>query len=79
MIVLGKWDKDGLKMPREKSFSWLMSNYGQEDEKVDCERCGYSLSKKVYMYRHSLPVACPKCGTFMRGFVMKEAKRYGST
>lgn len=78
-MVLGKWDRDGLGMPREKSFSWLMTGYGQTNEKVTCERCGYTISREVYMQRYSLPLACPKCRTFMRGFVTKEAERYGST
>lgn len=66
--MLGNWDREGLNAPRERWFCWLILNYGQEDEQAECERCGATISKSAYGYRHSLPLVCPNCRTKMRGF-----------
>lgn len=66
--MLGKWDREGLDVPRERWFCWLILDYGQEDERAECEHCGATMSKSVYGYRHSLPLVCPNCRTKMRGF-----------
>lgn len=61
----------------EKMFSWVMFNYGQEDERVECEHCGHSMGKSAYMNRYSLPLACPMCRTKMHGFKTAEEQLTG--
>lgn len=45
-----------------------MINSGQEDERAECECCGAGMSKQEYGYKHSLPLACPKCFAQLCGY-----------
>lgn len=72
--MTGTWDKNGLQTPHKKFYQWQLVNCGTADERVECERCGAWVTKSVYRYRHSLPLACPKCFTQLCGYECKEAK-----
>lgn len=74
MISMRKWDRNGIKVPREKIFRWRVINSGQEDERAECECCGAGMSKLEYGYKHSLPLACPKCFAQLCGYECKEAE-----
>ena len=71
------WDKNGLKMPRERTFQRRLVNSGQPGERAECENCRNSIHKSVYLYRHSLPLLCPKCKIRLHGFCSDEDLEHG--